>query len=107
MCYFKSILNFQGDAQIIAGDVIIGQHTADQQYKPVMNQNGQKSDFSLKEFIGQSLSYHEIIHKYYNDSRLFTDKTIQLNFKSTDPVPLSIDELLLKRREVSVWTKSE
>lgn len=88
MCAFNL-----GVVKAIVADVIMGYHAKNQTKQPVMRQKGNHSDFSLDEFITQTIQYHA-----RNQNRV---KIIQLNFGSFDAVPPSINILLAKQKEVS------
>lgn len=81
-----------GDVKAIVADVIMGYHGNNQTKKPIMRQTNNRSDFSLDEFLTETIQYH-----VRNRNNI---KIIKLNFDSFDVVPQSIDILLAKQREV-------
>lgn len=81
-----------GAVKAIVADVIMGYHGKNQTKQPVMRQQNNQSDFSLDEFITQTIKYH---------ARNTNVKIIKLNFTSFDAVPPSISILLAKQKEVS------
>lgn len=81
-----------GAVKAIVADVIMGYHGKNQTKQPVMRQQNNQSDFSLDEFITQTIKYH---------ARNKNVKIIKLNFTSFDAVPPSISILLAKQKEVS------
>lgn len=81
-----------GKAKAIVADVIMGYHGKNQIKQPIMRQKSNRSDFSLDEFIAQTIQYH-----LQNKNHV---KIIKLNFVSLDVVPQSIDILSAKQKEV-------
>lgn len=73
-------------------DVKIGFHKGSFVEELVIDQKGPNSDFSLVEFVAQTIEYH--------NKNAQNVKIIQLNFLKIEPLQKSIKILLNKHREV-------
>lgn len=92
--WYFILLNLKsGCVGAIVADVVMGYHKNNQTKKPIMRQANNKSDFSLEEFIA------ETINQYHTRNRN-NIKIIKLNFDSFDAVPQSINTLMAKQNEV-------
>lgn len=86
-----------GGVKAIVADVIMGYYGKNQTKQPIIHQKNNQSDFSLDEFITQTIQFHA---KNKNHAKI-----IKLNFGSFDAVPQSITILLAKQREVSHYNR--
>lgn len=79
-------------SQAVVANVIMGYHKGSFVAEPVIDQVGTTSDFSLDEFITQTIEYH--------NKNAQNAKIIQLNFSTVKALRESIFILLNKRKEV-------
>lgn len=70
----------------------MGYHKGSFEEDPVIDQIGPTSNFSLDEFMTQTIEYHNKNAQHV--------KIIQLNFSTTKALRKSIDILLVKQKEV-------